>query len=258
MAKLEHDLLLKLDPADHDALLAARIAERDATIAANDAARKQARATAKSGAGSKDATDAAKAKDDATALAAAHEAAHAARVAAVKAAYAAADLECGDEGHDLARGLWAMKAEAKREGLGPIIDRRLPLSDAQCDEWTASYRASTRAGFEATDLQRQIGEYEAAHPKIDGEPGGVIPEPEPLLALRAALKAKQDLISSEQAKQWAICAAVYAAAGVKREEYSYWREIDVAAGEIVVGRNPLLTKYDQVELEPAGGGAVIR
>lgn len=250
MPKLETDLHLVLDDADHNAMLAARIAERDASIVAKDAARKQARATAKDGAGAKSATDAAAAKTASLTTAATQETTFATTVAAVKAKHAATDLVAGNEGHDIARGVYVMKAADKLEGFGPIIDKRLPLSDADCDAWTASYRASVRAGFEAQDLARQVAAYLAAHPPVDGEPGHLIPEPQALLDLRKALADKLKLAHDEQAKQAAIGAAVLAAAGEDPERYSYVRMIDVETGEIVLGRNPMLTKGDVVELKP--------
>ena len=254
MPALDHDLALKLDPADHDALLAARIAERDATILARDQARKQARATAKDGAAAKSATDAATAKTAALTTASTQEATVAATVATVKAKHAATDLVAQDEGHDIASGTYVMKAGPLLSGLAPIIDRTLPLDDKQADDFVASYRASVRAGFEGMDLARQINEYEAAHPKIDGEPGKLIPEPQALQDLRAALQAKQDVVKTEQAKQGAIFAAVLAAAGVKAGDYTYTRMS--TDGEIVLGRNPLDTRYDKVKL--GDGEAVIK
>jgi len=252
MPALDHDLALRLDPADHAALLAARIAERDATILARDAERKQARATAKDGAGAKSATDAATAKTAALTTASTHEATVAATVAAVKVKHAAADLQAQDEGHDIVQGAWVMKAEAKRQGMNPIEDVRLPLDDKQADDFVASYRASVRASFEGMDLQRQVTEYVAAHPKVDGEPGKLIPEPQALLDLRAALAGKQEAVKAEQEKQGAIFAAVLAASGVKAGDYSYSRMS--TDGEIVLGRNPLDTKHDEVVLEPKGDG----
>ena len=254
MPALEHDLALKLDPLDHSALLAARIAERDAAIVARDAARKQARATAKDGAGAKSATDAKAAKDTALTTASTHGAAVTATVAAVKAKHAATDLQAADEGHDIASGTWVMKAGPLLSGMAPIIDRTLPLDDKQADEFVASYRASVRAGFEGMDLARQVSEYEAAHPPIDGEPGHLIPEPQALLDLRATLAGKQDVVKVEQGKQATIFAAVLAAAGVKAGDYTYSRMS--TDGEIVLGRNPLDTRHDEVKL--GDGEAVIK
>jgi hypothetical protein len=248
MPALETDRLLKLDPADHASLLAARIAERDATILANDAERKRARA-AKDAKPTKPAEDA---KTAALTTATTEEGKFAAKVAEVKVKHAATDVQAADEGHDIARGAYVMKAGPLLSGLAPIEDKRLKVPDADCDAWVASYRASVRAGFEAFDLQRQINEYEAAHPKIDGEPGKLIPEPEALLALRAALKAQQDVARAEQAKQGVIFAATLAAAGERVGDYSYVRM--GTEGEIVLGHNPLLTKNDKVVLEPAGDG----
>jgi len=244
MPTLDHDLILKLDPKDHDDLLAARIAERDASIVANDHARRQARAEAKDGAGAKSATDAEAAKTAALTTAMSHEDTFTEKVAEVKAKHAAADLTAADEGHDIASGTWVLKAEVKLSGLAPIEDLHLPMDDRQADDFVASYRASVRASFEGMDLQRQVNEYEAAHPKIDGEPGKLIPEPQALLDLRAALKAKQDVVKAERDKQGVIFAAVLAAAGVKVGDYTYSRMS--TDGEIVLGRNPLDTKYDQV------------
>jgi hypothetical protein len=252
MPALDHDLILKLDPADHAALLAARIAERDAAIVARDAARKQARATAKDGAAAKSATDAKAAKDAALTTASTHEATVAATVVAVKAKHAATDLQAADEGHDIASGTYVLKAGAKLQGLAPIIDRTLPLDDKQADDFVLSYRASVRASFEGSDLQRQVNEYEAAHPKVDGEPGGLIPEPQALLDLRAALAAKQATVRAEMDTQGAIFAAVLAAAGVRAEDYTYTRMS--TDGEIVLGRNPNLTKNDVVVLQPKDDG----
>lgn len=242
MPTLDTDRHLVLDSDDHAALLAARIAERDATILAKDAERKRARA-AKDGKATKLAEDAKAAK---LAEAATEEGKFKASVAAVKAKHAATDLVAADEGHEIGTGRYVLKAGPLLQGFGPIIDKRLPLTDAQCDAWVASYRVSVRAGFEAQDLQRQVSEYEAAHPPIDGEPGHLIPEPQTLQDLRAALAAKVALARTEQGKQAAIVAAVYAAAGEDRGKYTYWHEIDVEAGEIVLGRNPMLTTRDVV------------
>jgi hypothetical protein len=114
-----------------------------------------------------------------------------------------------------------------------------------------------RAGFEAFDLQRQINEYEAAHPKIDGEPGKLIPEPEALQDLRAALAGKQATVRTEQGKQHAIVLATVTAAGetLDPDKWSYQRIIDIATGEIVLGRNPEMTKHDEVVLQPGEAGA---
>jgi hypothetical protein len=250
MPALDHDRILKLDPDEHNTMLAARIAERDAAILARDAARKQARATAKDGAGAKSATDAKAAKDAALTTASTHEATFADKVAEVKVKHSCSYLGA-DEGHDIVSGTWVLKAESKLQGLAPIIDRTLPLDDKQCDEFVASYRASVRAGFEGMDLQRQVNEYEAAHPKVDGEPGKLIPEPQALLDLRKALADKQDVVKGEQAKQATIFAAVLAAAGEKAGDYTYTRMS--TDGEIVLGRNPLATKHDEVVLEPKDG-----
>jgi len=247
MAALDHDLLLKLDPDDHAALLAARIAARDADIVARNEARKQARAEAKGA--TVDAQKAATAKAAALATMATQTDALAARVAAVKVKHEATDLVAQNEGHDLVQGAWAMFHKPKLEGFGPIIDRRLPVPDAQCDEWVASYRVLARTNDEASDLQRQIEEYRQAHPALFAGtvPGGEPPPVDPVYeALKAALTAKQDVIKTEQAKQAAICAAVYAVSGVKPGDYSYWNEIDPATGEIVLGRNPYLTLGDKV------------
>lgn len=260
MPALETDRLLKLDPADHSALLAARIAERDAAILANDAERKRLRAVA-GGKATKPAEDA---KAAALATVATHEAAFAAAITAIKVGYEVDDLECSDEGHDIASGTYVLKAGPLLSGLAPIIEKRLPLTDAQCDTWIASYRVTARLSFEMPDIQRQINEYLVAHPPILGEPGHLIPEPQPLLDLRAALAAKQATTRDEQAKQSAIVTAVLAAAGEKAESYSYLKIIDTATGEIVLGRNPNLTKHDEVVLEPGGetptgdGGKVIK
>ena len=254
MPALDHDLVLRLDPADHAALLAARIAERDASILARDAARKQARATAKDGAAATSATDAATAKTAALTTANTQEAAHAAKVIEVKVKHAATDLVAADEGHDIASGTYVMKAGPLLSGLAPIIDRTLPLDDKQADDFVASYRASVRAGFEGMDLTRQINEYVAAHPKIDGEPGKLIPEPQALQDLRAALAAKQEAVKVEQGKQATIFAAVLAASGVRAGDYSYVRMS--TDGEIVLGRNPLDTKHDAVVI--GDGEAVIK
>jgi len=86
--------------------------------------------------------------------------------------HAATDLVPTDEGHDIAAGTWGLFHKPLLSGLAPIIDPPPPLDDKQADDFTASYRASTRAGFEAANLARQVNEYEAAHPKIDGEPVG--------------------------------------------------------------------------------------
>ena len=130
MPALDHDLALKLDPADHSAMLAARIAERDAAIVAKDAARKQARATAKDGAAAKSATDAATAKTAALTTASAHEATVTATVAAVKSKHAATDLIAADEGHDIASGTYVMKA-------GPSSPGSRPSSTAPCRSTTS-------------------------------------------------------------------------------------------------------------------------
>jgi hypothetical protein len=244
MPALDHDLLLKLDPADHAALLAARIAERDAAILAHDHERKRVRAEQAKGANHADTKKAEKDKADTLVVAKTHEDAHAAKVAEVKAKHFASELTCADEGHDIASGTYVLKAEAKLSGLAPIIDRTLPLDDKQCDEFVASYRASVRAGFEGMDLTRQVNEYLAAHPPVDGEPGKLIPEPQALLDLRAALKAKQDSVKAEMAKQGVIFAAVLQAAGAKAGDYTYTRMS--TEGEIVLGRNPLATKHDKV------------
>ena len=258
MPALETDRILKLDPADHSALLAARIAERDAAIAANDAARKQARAEAKDGKTAKSATDAKAVKETLLTTATAHEATFAGTVVEVKVKHAATDLIAQDEGHNIVTGEYVMKSEAKLSGLAPIEDKRLKVPDADCDAWVASYRLSVRAGFEGADLQRQVNEYEAAHPKIDGEPGKLIAEPEALLDLRKALADKVELGRTEQGKQAAIVAAVMAAAGERAEDYSYVRAIDTATGEIVLGRNPHLTKHDVVIIgEPVGGAGKV-
>ena len=254
MPTLDHDLLLKLDPLDHSALLAARIAERDAAIVAKDHARREARAVVTDGAGAKSVTDAAAAKTATLATAATHEATIATKVAEVKVKHAATDFVAADEGHAISLGAYIMYAEPRLAGFGPIEDRRLKLDDDECDAWVASYRVSVRAHFEAMDLQRQIGEYETAHPKIDGEPGRLIPEPQELQDLRASLADRQKTGDEEKAAQAAICAKVYEREGVKREEYSYFREIDPATGEIVLGRNPALTKHDQVVIEAPVGG----
>lgn len=245
------DLLLKLDPLDHSAMLAARIAERDATIVAKNAARKQVRALAAGKAA--DATKAAGDKTAALATAATQEAAFAAAAVAAKVKHAAAGLAPTDEGHDISTGTWQMRFKPRLSGLGPIIDRRLPLTDADCDAWVASYRLSVRAWFEAQDAQRQVAEYEAAHPKVDGEPGGLIPEPQALQDLRAALAGKLDTMKTEQAKQAAIVSAVLTAAGVKVDDYSYQKVINTETGEIVLGRNPMLTLNDKVIEAPASG-----
>lgn len=254
MPALETDLLLKLDPADHSAMLAARIAERDATISANDAERKRVR-LAQDAKPTKPAEDA---KTAALATAATHETAIATTVANVKAKHNAADLQVSDEGHNIASGEYVLKAGPLLSGLAPIIDKRLKVPDADCDAWVASYRLSVRAGFEGMDLQRQIVEYEKAHPKIDGEPGKLILEPQALLDLRAALAAKVATARTEQSKQATIVATVMAAAGEKFADYSYAKVIDVESGEIVLGRNPPLTKGDEVVLEPKGDGKVIK
>lgn len=247
MPALEHDLLLKLDPADHNSLLAARIAERDAAIAANDAERKRAR-LAKDGKTTKPAEDA---KTAALATVATETAKFVTKVAEVKVKHAATNLVASDEGHDIAQGVYVMKAEAKLAGLAPIIEKRLPLTDAQCDLWIASYRLSVRASFEGMDLQRQVNEYLRAHPPILGEPGHLIPEPQALLDLRKALADQQDVVRSEQAKQGGIFAAVLAAAGERASDYGYTRM--GTDGEIVLGHNPMLTKDDKVvEEEPKG------
>ncbi len=235
------DRHLKLDPADHAALLAARIAERDATILAKDAERKRLRAVA-GGKATKPAEDA---KTAALTTATTEEGKFAAKVAEVKVKHAATDVQTSDEGHDIAQGAYVLRTGPRLSGLAPIIDKRLPLTDADCDAWVASYRASVRATFEGMDLQRQINEYLAAHPPVDGEPGHLIPEPQALLDLRDALATRQKVVDEEKAARAAICAAVYEKAGEKPGDYTYRREIDPATGEIVLGRNPALTKHDK-------------
>ena len=244
MPAFDHDLILKLDPADHGALLAARIAERDATIVANDHNRRHLRAVAKDGAGAKSATDAAAAKVASLATAATHETAFAGTVAAVKVKHAAADLVATDEGHDIGAGTWVMRAGPRLAGLAPIEDHRVVLTDAQCDAFVASYRVGTRASFEAMDLRRQIEAYRQAHPALFAGPGEPPPVDPTYEALRAALDAKQQAVGDAHAAQAAVLADAFKAAGEDPGAWTYWRA-EFATGEIVLGHQPQPT--DQKE-----------
>jgi len=230
---LEDDLELVCGDVDATALINARIGRVQSVIKANDEARKKLRAAA----GSPEALAADVAQVAALAQVDSYAAAYAAKVAAVKTAHAVT-ATAAEEHFDPSRGHLILKAQptVATPGPGPaVIRKRVPMDDKSCDQFAAAYSAHCTAGDLAVNLQRQIDDYLAAHPPIDGEPGHSIPEPEALLALRDALDVQVEARAAAEAIMGAITSEV-----LKDERGKVWfsQFVDIATGEIVLGDRP--------------------
>ena len=238
MAKLDHDLDLKLDDAHCTAILDARIKERTAQIRRNDAKRKLARKLAGLPAPAQDSPGVlalvAKVSEEA-ANAATHASAQAAARAVAKAAHNVT-AEPAEEEYHPTLGVLRLKAAPTVlvQGKPSVEYKRKVLTDKQADDNAASYVLACEASDRAFDLMRQIEDYQVAHPELLGGSPGEPPPVDPAYeALKAALTAQQDIIVAEQAKQGAIWQAVLAG-----EPPAWHARMDIATGEIVLGRKP--------------------
>jgi hypothetical protein len=225
-------VILPLDAADRDAYRAADKAWRTAAIRRNAAERKRARSEQAKGAGHKDTTDAAKARDDFDSTAKGHEATkQTVRDAAIaKAGHAATPFT--DIGYDPVRGHLVGKREPLLRGTPPVERKRVPMTDKDADDYADAYVAGCEAQSDAADLRRQVEEYKAAHPALfasgPGEPPPVDPTYE---KLKADLAAKQKVVQEQMAAQQAL-AAKY----LTGETYTYCR-LDITTGDVVLGDN---------------------